>query len=144
VWVAWPRDHEVRIIWYQSLAPLIKLYPYEIFVSCWFHKNSLVSNFFFSLNLWHINKKLLFHSVIVQNILVASKKKNKEKRKAKKKLFKKTFIGFCRRKLNKRKLDQINSELHQIWYSNYWGPNRTTYQIWGQLHIVFLGIQIQV
>jgi hypothetical protein len=60
-------------------------------------------------------KKLLFHSVIVQNILVASKtKKKREKRKAKKKLFKKMFIGFCRRKLNKRKLDQIKSELDQI------------------------------
>jgi hypothetical protein len=64
-------------------------------------------------------KHLLFHSVIVQNILVASKtkKKNREKRKEKskkKKLFKKTFIGFCRRKLNKRKLDEINSELPKI------------------------------
>jgi hypothetical protein len=26
-----PCDHEVRIIWYQSLAPLIRLYPSEIF-----------------------------------------------------------------------------------------------------------------
>jgi len=43
-------------------------------------------------------------------------KKKREKRKAKKKrkLFKKTFIGFCRIKLNKTKLDQINSELAQI------------------------------
>jgi len=57
---------------------------------------------------------LLFHSVILQNILVASKTKKKEKREKKKKLFKKTFIGFCRRKLNKRKLDQINTELTQI------------------------------
>jgi hypothetical protein len=60
-------------------------------------------------------KKLLFHSVIVQNISVASKTKNKKREKrSKKKLFKKTFIGFCRRKLNKRKLDQINMELAQI------------------------------
>jgi hypothetical protein len=60
-------------------------------------------------------KDLLFHSVIVQNILVASKTKKKEKReKQKKKLFKKTFIGFCRRKLNKRKLDEINSELPKL------------------------------
>jgi hypothetical protein len=60
-------------------------------------------------------KKLLFHSVIVQNISVASKTKKKKKRKAKKKFrSKKTFIGFCRRKLNKRKLDQINLELAQI------------------------------
>jgi hypothetical protein len=33
VWVAWPRDHEVHIIWYQSLAPLIRLYH---FISCIF------------------------------------------------------------------------------------------------------------
>jgi len=60
VWVAWPRDHKVRIIWYQSLAPLIRLYPSEIFISCWFRKNSLVSNFFFSLNLRHIKKYCYF------------------------------------------------------------------------------------
>ena len=35
------RDHEVHITWYQSLAPLIRLYPSEIFVSC-LCKNSLV------------------------------------------------------------------------------------------------------
>jgi hypothetical protein len=59
-------------------------------------------------------------------------------------LFKKTFIGFCRRKLNKRKLDQINLELAQLLYSNYWVPNRTKYQIWGQSDIVCLGFQIRV
>jgi len=65
-------------------------------------------------------KKLLFHYVIVRNISIASKtKKKREKRKAKKKSFKKMFIEFCRRKLNKRKLDQINLELAQILYSNY-------------------------
>jgi len=37
------------------------------------------------------------------------------------------FIGFCRRKLNKEKLDQSNLELAQIWYSDYWGPRRTKY-----------------
>jgi hypothetical protein len=55
-------------------------------------------------------KKIVIYSVIVQNISVASKTKQK-KHKSKKKPFKKTFIGFCRKKLNKRKLDQINSEL---------------------------------
>jgi hypothetical protein len=55
---------------------------------------------------------MLFHSVIVQNILVLSKIKIKEK--AKTKTFKQSFIGFCSRKLNKRQLDQINSELAQI------------------------------
>jgi hypothetical protein len=59
-------------------------------------------------------KKLLFHSVIVQNISVASKKKKKKRKTKKKFRSKKTFIGFCRRKLNKRKLDQINLELAQI------------------------------
>jgi hypothetical protein len=33
VWVAWPRVQVVRMIWYQSLAPLIRLYP---FISCIF------------------------------------------------------------------------------------------------------------
>jgi hypothetical protein len=44
---------------------------------------------------------------------ISSIKKIK-KRKGKKQSFKKMFIGFCRRKLNKGKLDQINSELAQI------------------------------
>jgi len=144
MWVAWPRDHEVCIIWYQSLTPLIRLYPSEIFVSCWFRKDSLVSKFFFSLNLQHIYKKqILFHFVIVQTISVASKKKEKRE-KQKKKLFKKTFIGFCRRKLNKRKFDQLNSELVQILYSYYWAPNHTTYPIWDQLDIICFGFQIRV
>jgi hypothetical protein len=85
------RDHVItyeRNFWYQSLAPLIKLYPFEFFSSCCFRKNSLVSNFFFSLILQHIS----------------SIKKEK-------KSFEETFIGLCRRKLNKEKLDQINSEL---------------------------------
>ena len=144
VWVAWPHDHKVCIIWNQSLAPLIRLYLSEIFSSCWFRKNSLVSNFFFSLNLRHIKKIIIsfcYCSKYISNI----KNKKKEKREMqKKKLFKKMFIGFCRIKLSKRKLDQINSELAQIWYSNYWGPNRTTYQIWGQLDIVCLGFKIRV
>ena len=33
MWVAWLRYHEVHIIWYQSLAPLTRLYP---FISCIF------------------------------------------------------------------------------------------------------------
>jgi hypothetical protein len=61
----------------------------------------------------YIKKKILFHSVIVQNISVASKKKRKEKSK-KKNCSKRRFNGFCRRKLNKRKLDQINLELAEI------------------------------
>jgi len=38
----------------------------------------------------------------------------KKKKKRKKKSFKKTFIGFCCRKLNKRNLDQIILEFAQI------------------------------
>jgi hypothetical protein len=56
----------------------------------------------------------LFHYIIVQNISIASKQKKRRKEKRKEKSFKKTFIGFCRRKPNKGKLDQINSELAQI------------------------------
>jgi hypothetical protein len=59
-------------------------------------------------------KKLLFYSVIVQNISVASKTKKKKEKRKEKKLFKKMFIRFWCRKLNKRKLDQINSELVKI------------------------------
>jgi hypothetical protein len=51
----------------------------------------------------------------------------KGKQKNKKKSFKKTIIGFCRRKLNKGKLDQINPKLAQILESYYWGPNCITY-----------------
>jgi hypothetical protein len=83
VWVVWPRDHEVYIIWYQSLAPLIRLYPSEIFVSCWFRKNSLMSNFFFSLNLRHIKKFVILFCYCPKYI--GSIKKIREKRKGKKK-----------------------------------------------------------
>jgi hypothetical protein len=120
MWVAWPRNHEIRIIWYQSLAPLFRLYLFEIFASLWFRKkNSLVSKFLFSVNLWHIIKK-----------------------KKKLKVVQKTFICFCCKKLIKVKLDQINLELAQISYSHYWGPNHTTYYLWGQLDIICLGFQI--
>jgi len=37
------------------------------------------------------------------------------------------FISFCRRKLNKEKLDQINSELAHIGYSDFYGHNQTTF-----------------
>ena len=105
VWVAWPCDHEVRIriIWYQILAPLIRLYPSEIFISCCFRKNSLVSNFFFSLNLRHIKNKLLFHYVIVQNISVASKTKTK-KEKSKKKIVQKDVYWIMPLKTKQEKI----------------------------------------
>ena len=51
MWVAWPCDHEVRIIWYQRLAPLIRLSASEIFwswipviyfqISSWDHCNPI-------------------------------------------------------------------------------------------------------
>ena len=96
------RDHEIHIIWYQSLALLIRLYPSEFFVSCCSAKNSLVSNFFFSLNLWHIKKNVIsfcYYPKYINSI---------------KKAFKKMFIGFYCRKLNKGQLDQINSKLAQF------------------------------
>jgi hypothetical protein len=74
-------DHEVRIIWYQSLAPLIRLYPSEIFVSCWFRKNSLVSNFFFSLNLRHIKKIVISLCYCSKYIRSIKKKEKREKQK---------------------------------------------------------------
>jgi hypothetical protein len=96
--------------------PLIKLYPSEIFVSCCFCKDSLVSKFFFSLNLRHILKKNLISFCYCSKYIssIKNKKKREKREKQKKKLFIKTFIGFYRRKLNKRKLDQINSELAEI------------------------------
>jgi len=90
------------------LAPLIRLYPYEIFVSC-FSKNSLVSNCLLLLDFaaYQNNKKKLVISFGYSPKYISIKRKEK-------KSFKKMFIGFCRRKLNKGKLDQINSELAQI------------------------------
>jgi hypothetical protein len=89
---AWPRDHEVRIIWYQSLAPLIRLYPSEIFVSCWFRKNCFVSNFFFSLNLRHIKKIVISFCYCSKYISSIKNKKKREKRKAKKNCSKRRLL----------------------------------------------------
>jgi len=104
------RDHEVCIIWYRSLAPLIRLYPSEICVSYYFRKNTLVSNFFFSLNLRHI-KKLLFHFVTVQNISVASKKKRKERRKEKKQIVQKDIYWFPPQKTKQGKIRSNQFEI---------------------------------
>jgi hypothetical protein len=82
MWVVWPRDQEVRIIWYQSLAPLIRLYPSKIFISCWFRKKFLsirfllfleftAYNFFFVISLCYCSKY----------ISSIKNKKQKEKRK---------------------------------------------------------------
>jgi hypothetical protein len=58
-------------------------------------KNSLVSNFFLSLNLWHIKKQ--------------KKKERRRKSHSKRHLF-----ASIAKKLSKGKLDRINSELAQI------------------------------
>jgi len=77
-----------------------------------------VSNFFHLLDFaaYKKNIKKLFISLCYCSKYISSikNKKKERKEKGKKKSFKKTFIGFYRRKLNKRKLDQINSELAQI------------------------------
>ena len=70
----------------------------------------LVSNFFFSLNFWHIKKKFVISFSYCPKYIISIKKKRKEK----KRLFKKTLMCFCRIKLNKGKLDQLNLELAQI------------------------------
>jgi hypothetical protein len=61
-------------IWYQSLAPLIRLYPSEIFVSCCFRKNSLVSNFFYYLILQHIKKIVILFAFCPKYISCLKKK----------------------------------------------------------------------
>jgi len=105
---------EVRIFLYQSLTSLIMLYPFKIVFSYWF----LSVQFLLFLEFAAYKKKsLLFCSVTVQNISVALKKREREE---KKRLLEKKLICFCCRKLNKGKLDQINSELAQIQYSDYW------------------------
>jgi hypothetical protein len=71
-----------------------------------------VSNFFFSLILQHIKKKLV--NLFGYSPKYISNKKERKKERKKEKSFKKMFIGFCARKPNKGKLDQINSELAQI------------------------------
>jgi len=58
------------------------------------------------LNLRHIKKKLLFHSVIVQNISVASKtkKKRKEKSKKEKKIVQKDVYWILPQKTKQEKI----------------------------------------
>jgi Zn-finger protein len=70
-----------------------------------------MSNFFFSLNLRHIKKFVILFCYCPKYI---GKRKEKREKERKNKSFKKMFIGLCRRKLNKEKLNQINSELAQI------------------------------
>jgi len=72
-------------------------------------------------------------------------KKTKEKReKQKKNSVQKDIYWILPQKIKQEKLDQLNSELVQILYSDYWAPNSTTYQIWDQFDIVCFGFQIRV
>jgi hypothetical protein len=73
------------------------------------------------------------------------KKKQKRKERSKKKnSVQKDVYWILPQKIKKEKLDQLNSELVQILYSDYWTANSTTYQIWDQLDIVCFGFQIRV
>jgi hypothetical protein len=102
------RDHEVRIIWYQSLATLIRLYPYEIFISCCFRKNSLVSNFFFSdFAAYQKNKNKFVISFCYCSKYISSIKnfkKNKRKEKSKKKIFQKDVYWILPQKTKQEKI----------------------------------------
>jgi hypothetical protein len=61
-------------------------------------------------------KKIIISFCYCPKYISSIKKKKREKREGKKKnkSFKKIFIGFYRRKLNKEKLDQVNLKLAQI------------------------------
>jgi hypothetical protein len=70
------------------LAPLIRLYPYEIFVSCCFRKKFLSVQFLLFLDFaaYQKNKKTLVISFYFCSKYISSiKKKNKEKREKQKK-----------------------------------------------------------
>jgi hypothetical protein len=76
-----------------------------------------VSNFFFSLIFaayQKIKKLVISFGYCPKYIISVKNQKKRVKRKAKKKSFKKLFIGFCRRKLNKGNFDQPNFALAQI------------------------------
>jgi hypothetical protein len=94
-----------------ELCSINQVNPFEIFGSCCFRKKILSVQF--------IYKKKIVVSFYYCSKYISSIKNKKREKKKEKKSFKKTFIGFCRRKLNKGKLDQINSELAQILESDY-------------------------
>jgi hypothetical protein len=90
----------------------------------------------------HIKKKFVI-SFCYYSKYISTIKKTKEKSK-KKKSIQKDVYWILLQKIKQEKLDQLNSKLGQILYSDYWAPNRTTYQIWDQLDIVCFGFQIRV
>jgi hypothetical protein len=57
------RDHEIHIIWYQSLAPLIRLCPSEFFVSCCFRKKFLSVQFLLFLKF--VAYKIFFYFILL-------------------------------------------------------------------------------
>jgi len=87
------------------------------------------------------NKKNYYFILLLFKIYQYHKKKRKEKGK---KSIQKDVYWILPQKIKQEKLGQINSKLGQILYSDYWAPNCTSYQIWGQLDIVFFGFQIRV
>jgi len=90
-------------------------------------------------------KKNCYFILLFFKIYQYHKKKTKEKReKQKKKIIQKKVYWILPQKIKQEKLDQLNSELGQILYSDYWASNHTTYQIWDQLDIVCFGFQIRV
>jgi len=91
-------------------------------------------------------KKFFFISFCYCSKYISTiKKKTKEKReKQKKNSIQKDVYWILLQKIKQEKLDQLNSELVQILYSDYWAPNSTTCQIWDQLDIVCFGFQIWV
>jgi hypothetical protein len=87
-------------------------------------------------------KKIVISFCYCSKYISTIKKKPKEK--SKKKTVQKEVYWILPQKIKQEKLDQLNSELDQILYSDYWVPNRTIYKIWDQLDIVCFGFQIRV
>jgi hypothetical protein len=82
VWVASPCDHEVQIIWYQSLAPLIRLYSSEIFHFLLFPQKKKASvQFLLLLDFAAYQKKNCYFIWFLSEIYQLHKKKrNRSKR----------------------------------------------------------------
>jgi hypothetical protein len=112
----WSQDSHHLV---SELGSINHVISFCIFVSCCFHNKFLSVQCLILLEFATYKKKIII-SFYYCSKYISSIKKSKEK-----KSFKKMFIGFYRRKLNKGKLDQMNSELAQSWYYDYWVPNHT-------------------
>ena len=124
-WFTWLSRNWCLCLWFawsQGLHHLLsKLGSINLVISFWNFRFFVVSAQILSVQFllpldFSAYKKICYFLLLLFKIYYSTKKS-----------FKKTFIGFCHRKLNKGKLDQINSELTQNWYSDYWGPSRTIY-----------------